>query len=212
VAVYGNIAVLTYNYHSLKRNADGKLERTSFFNTTEVYRLMDNEWKIVHSHWSFINNTLPEKLIMPVPVKMLEGKDFPPAEQEIFDLEISAMERWRKGDPDGFLELSAPDVTYFDTGTSSRINGIEELKAEYDKRRGEISYDVMEFIKPRIQLYDDSAVLTYQFFSTVLNPDGTIKKRTPWNCTEVFAKIKGEWKIVHTHWSYINGIRKDGGI
>ncbi|MBN2135417.1 MAG: nuclear transport factor 2 family protein [Acidobacteria bacterium] len=205
VAVYGDIAILTYNYHNLRKDDNGKLNRTSFWNTTEVYRHIDGNWKIAHTHWSFIKHSLPEKLIMPVPVKMTESKDFSPAEQEIFDLEVTAMERWRKGDPDGFLELSAPDVTYFDTGTSGRINGLEELKALYDKRRGKIAYDVMEFINPRIQMYNDSAILTYQFFSTVLNPDGTIKKRTPWNCTEVFTKIDGEWKIVHTHWSFING-------
>jgi hypothetical protein len=32
------------------------------------------------------------------------------------------MERWRKGDPWGFTDISAPDVTYFDTGTPRRIS------------------------------------------------------------------------------------------
>lgn len=54
VALYGKMAVLTYNYHSLKKKPDDQFERTSFWNTTEVYRLIGDEWKIVHTHWSFI--------------------------------------------------------------------------------------------------------------------------------------------------------------
>jgi ketosteroid isomerase-like protein len=53
----------------------------------------------------------------------------------------------------------------------------------------------------------DVAVLTYRFFSTILNPDGSISSRTPWNCSEVFARMEGRWKIAHTHWSFIKGER-----
>lgn len=126
-------------------------------------------------------------------------------EDIILSLENGAMERWRKGDPWGFTDISAPEVTYFDTGTPKRLDGLEALKAEYAKREGKIHYDVMEFIDPKVQVHGDAAVLFYRFFSTHLNPDGSIASRTPWNCTEVFFKIKGKWKIVHTHWSYING-------
>ena len=212
VAVYGNTAVLTYNYHSLTKNRNGKLERTSFWNTTEVYRLIGDEWKIIHTHWSYIQHHLPENLEIKIPVLTKEANPPGGAAAEIMRLETGAMERWRKGDPNGFLDISAPDVTYFDTSTPARLNGFGELKKEYDKRVGKIHFDVMEFVNPRFQVFEDSAVLFYQFFSTTLNPDGTIKSRTPWNCTEVYAKTAGGWKIVHSHWSYINGQRKDSGV
>lgn len=32
----------------------------------------------------------------------------------IIDLERGALDRWGRGDPSGFLEISAPDVVYFD--------------------------------------------------------------------------------------------------
>ena len=212
VARYGKTAVLTYNYHSLNRGDNTQLQRTSFWNTTQVYRLTGNGWKIIHSHWSYIRHSLPESLEMTIPV--LEKKSVEPSETavEIMRLETAAMERWRKGDPGGFLELSAPEVTYFDTGTPGRITGYEALNNEYSRRAGKIHYDVMEFISPKVLVFDDSVLLFYQFFSISLNPDGTIRSRTPWNCTEVFAKKAGQWKIVHTHWSFINGWRPDGGI
>jgi ketosteroid isomerase-like protein len=82
-----------------------------------------------------------------------------------------------------------------------------EPLSKHAKRKGKIHYAVMEFINPLVQVHGDTAVLFYNFFSTRLNPDGTIKTHTPWNCTEVFAKIDSKWKIVHTHWSFINGQR-----
>jgi ketosteroid isomerase-like protein len=202
---YGNIAVLTYNYRDAKTETGGSIVEQSLWNTTEVYCLLDGEWRIIHTHWSFINQKLPDSTEVPVSVEML-GKKYEGVLDEVMKLESAAMERWRLGDPWGFTDISAPDVTYFDTVTPKRLDGLEALKAEYDKRVGKIHYDVMEFIDPKVQIHGDAAVLFYRFFSTHLNPDGSIASRIPWNCTEVFSKLDGKWKIVHTHWSYINGM------
>jgi len=35
----------------------------------------------------------------------------------IVAMERAALERWGRGDPDGFLDISAPDVSYFDPFT-----------------------------------------------------------------------------------------------
>lgn len=211
VARYGDTAVLTYNYHSLRRNRQGVLERTSFWNTTEVYSRIAGQWRVVHTHWSYIDHKLPARLEVTIPVLIQEPKAKGIA-GELLALEAGALARWRRGDPNGFLALSAPEVTYFDTGTPGRLDGLAALRAEYKKRERKIAYDVVEFINPRVQVYGDAAVLTYQFFSTVLNEDGTVKKRTPWHCTEVFVRTRGAWRIVHTHWSYMKGMREDGGI
>jgi ketosteroid isomerase-like protein len=202
---YGNLAVLTYNYRDAKTEADGSIVEQSRWNTTEVYCLLDGEWKIIHTHWSYINQKLPEQTEVPVLVRQ-SRIEYDGELGELMTLESAAMYRWRKGDPWGFTDISAPDVTYFDTGTPKRLDGLKALKAEYAKRVGKIRYDVMEFIDPKVQVHGEAAVLFYRFFSTHLNPDGSIASRIPWNCTEVFSRIDGQWKIVHTHWSYINGM------
>ena len=201
---YGNLAVLTYNYRDAKKNEDGVISDQYLWNTTEVYLLKNDEWKIVHTHWSFINNKLPEQTEVPVLVTQT-NIEYKGVLGELMKLESAAMERWRKGDPWGFTDICDGDVTYFDTGTPRRIDGLTALKSEYAKRVGKIHYDVMEFIDPKLILYGNTAVLFYRFFSTNLNPDGSIASRTPWNCSEVFVKINNQWKIVHTHWSFING-------
>lgn len=204
VTVIGDAAVLSYNFRSTVLAPDGKIASQTPWNATEVYFRRAGQWKIVHTHWSFIRHRLPEQVEIPLPVQ-LEKKDYEGTLGELMALESAAMERWRKGDPWGFIEISAPEVTYFDTGTPQRVNGREALSSEYAQREGKIYYDVMDFIAPQVQVCGDMAVLAYRFLSTRLNPDGSISCRTPWNCTEVFAQRDGQWKIIHTHWSFIRG-------
>jgi hypothetical protein len=127
-------------------------------------------------------------------------------------LETGALERWRKGDRSGSLEISTSAIPYFDPDTSARLDGFAELKNLHDGILGEIHFSVLKFINPHFLVFEDSAVLFYQFFSMTLNPDGTIRSRTPWNCTEVYANKAEAWTIVHSRGSYINGQREGGGI
>ncbi len=206
VVIAGDAAVLSYNYRSSVITPEGTITSQTPWNATEVYFRRDDQWKIVHTHWSYLLHKLPESVEVPIPVQ-LSRVEYDGTLGELMALEAMAMERWRKGDPWGFTEISAPEVTYFDTGTPQRINGLEALKAEYAQREGKIFYDVMDFIDPRAQVCGELAVLTYRFFSTWLNRDGSVSNRTPWNCTEVFMRIDDHWKIIHTHWSYIKGER-----
>jgi ketosteroid isomerase-like protein len=206
VVVVGEAAVLSYNYRSSVLSPEGEVTSQTPWNSTEVYFRREGQWRIVHNHWSFLRHKLPESLEVPVPVELAPQK-YEGVLGELMTVEKAAMERWRKGDPRGFIELYAPEITYFDTGTPQRLNGLEAMRAEYVQREGKIHYDVMEFIGPRVQVQGDMAVLTYRFFSTRLNPDGSIASRTPWNCSEVYARMAGKWRILHNHWSFIKGER-----
>jgi uncharacterized protein (TIGR02246 family) len=206
VVVVGDAAVLTYNYRSTTTSPQATGTSETLWNATEVYFRLDGTWRIVHTHWSYVRHKLPASVEVPVPVQFTH-KDYEGVLGEVMALESAAMARWDKGDPWGFIEISAPDVTYFDTGTPQRLNGLDVLRAEYAKREGKIHYEVMDFIDPTVQVHGDVAVLLYRFFSTHLNPDGSVSSRTPWNCSEVFARIDGQWRIIHTHWSFIRGER-----
>jgi ketosteroid isomerase-like protein len=202
----GDAALLTYNYRSSVLTPDGTVSSQTPWNTIEVYFKREGEWKIVHSHWSFVMHRVCEKVEIPLPVgsKLSENDG---VLGELMVLESAAMERWRKGDPWGFVELYAPQVTYFDTGTTQRINGRLAMTNRYKKIEGEIFYDVMDFVDPVVLVSGDMAVLFYRFLSTWLNPDGSVSKRTPWNCTEIYQRMEGSWKIIHNHWSFICGER-----
>ena len=202
----GDAALLTYNYRSSTLTPEGTVSSQTPWNATEVYFKRSGEWRIVHNHWSFVHHKLPDVVEIPLPVHSTKI-EYEGVLAELMRLESAAMERWRKGDPWGFVELYAPQTTYFDTGTSQRINGKAALAAEYKQREGKIFYDVMDFIEPWMLVCGDMAVLFYRFLSTRLNPDGSIASRTPWNCTEIYARVDDSWKIIHNHWSFIHGER-----
>jgi ketosteroid isomerase-like protein len=206
VVLVGDAAVLSYNYRSSVLTPEGSIASLTPWNATEIYFRRNDQWRIVHTHWSFLQHKLPESVEVPLPVQMSPMK-YDGLLGELMALESVAMERWRKGNPWGFTEISAPEVTYFDTGTPRRINGLEALKAEYAQREGKIFYDVMDFVDPHLQVCGDLAVLFYRFLSTWLNLDGSISHRTPWNCSEVYRRTDGRWRIIHTHWSFIKGER-----
>jgi ketosteroid isomerase-like protein len=201
-AVYGDVAVLTFNYRGSTRKADGTVKSFVPWDTTEVYARLNGQWKIIHTHWSYFQHTAPDRVDVPVPV--VQVPDEPSGVLgELMRLEAAAMERYRKGNALAFCEISAPSVTYFDSRTPQRIDGLAALKEEMAQQSGQSPFDVMEFLDPRVQVHGDTAVLFYRFLSTALRPDGAIAQRRAWNCTQVYAKLDGQWRIVHTHRSFI---------
>ena len=49
----GDLAVLSYNLRNFVADEAGGEKLLTHWNSTEVYRLIGDEWRIVHSHWSF---------------------------------------------------------------------------------------------------------------------------------------------------------------
>jgi ketosteroid isomerase-like protein len=117
--------------------------------------------------------------------------------EESIGLERRALERWGKGDPSGFLEISARDVVYFDPFQARRLNGIDELRALYESIRGQVQVARFELIDPRVQTAGDMAVLTFNYVA-----EGTNEVTSRWNCTEVYRRDDGAWRIIQTHWSF----------
>jgi ketosteroid isomerase-like protein len=114
---------------------------------------------------------------------------------KLIAMERAALDRWGSGDPSGYLEISAPDVVYFDPFLERRLDGLEALKVLYESLRGSIHIDRYDLIEPKVQLCGEAAVLTFNLNSytgaTVMH----------WNCTEVFRQDKAGWRLIQTHWS-----------
>src|SRR3989442_3779394 len=89
----------------------------------------------------------------------------------IIALEKAALDRWGKGDPQGYLETYAPDVTYFDPTRDGRVDGLAAMKEFLNPMAGKIKIDRYEMIGPRVQRRGDVAVLTYNLVSHAKRPD-----------------------------------------
>jgi ketosteroid isomerase-like protein len=132
-----------------------------------------------------------------------------PAEQsllaELAALERSALDRWITVDPQGYLDLYAPEVTYFDPFTDRRVDGLTAMEARLAPMRGmksPIKDPRYEISGPKVQRHGDVALLTFNLVNYGKvgdRPEGVLAR---WNSTEVYARRNGTWKIIHSHWSY----------
>jgi ketosteroid isomerase-like protein len=114
----------------------------------------------------------------------------------ILGMERAALDRWGRGDPDGYLEISAPDVVYFDPFVTRPIVGLAKLREYYEKIRGTIRIDKDELREARVQHAGSIAVLTFQYRS-----EGS-ERSLAWNCTEVYRQGPEGFRIIQTHWSF----------
>jgi uncharacterized protein (TIGR02246 family) len=123
-------------------------------------------------------------------------------------LERAALDRWGKGDVEGFLSLYADEITYFDPLQDARVDGLAAMRTLYAPFAGKFRVDRYEMLIPKVQRYGDITVLTYNIQNYARQADGTERPTTRWNVTEVFRRIDGRWRTIHSHFSYTKpGVR-----
>jgi ketosteroid isomerase-like protein len=59
-----------------------------------------------------------------------------------------------------------------------------------------------EMIAPKVQQHGDVALLTFNLINYGKAPGRPEAVLSRWNSTEVYSRIAGKWKIIHSHWSY----------
>ena len=125
--------------------------------------------------------------------------------ETILPLERGINDRWNKGDVDGALQMYSEDVTYFDPLTEMRLDGRDAVE-RYFRQVFEGKLDILrnEFPNPQVIVSEagDLAVLHYNLSNFVADGQGGEKPGTPWNSTQVYRLIDGQWRVVHVHWSF----------
>ena len=122
--------------------------------------------------------------------------------EQILMLERGALDRWGKGDPDGFLELYAPDITYFDPLTATRIDGNQAMVNYYRPWVGKIHVPRYEMLNPHVVVDGNMALLTYNLVNYIRDATGGESVGTRWNSTTVYQRRGDTWKAIHSHWSF----------
>lgn len=118
-------------------------------------------------------------------------------EDTILAMERGVLDRWSKGDPHGFVENAADDVTWFDHTTKSRVDGRVAVAEHVQQFVGQI--DVARYEMPNVQVraFEDTAVLTCNWLT--FSEDGELTSQ--WNATEVYRRAGDRWQYVHVHWA-----------
>ncbi|MDH7600279.1 MAG: nuclear transport factor 2 family protein [Sedimentisphaerales bacterium] len=119
----------------------------------------------------------------------------------ILQMEQSALDKWCQGDPSGYLQIFAPEIIYIDPDQAVKLNGLPAVTELFEKARGKVRIDQYELLNPTVQVYGNTAILTYNYVGHVGS------QGYKWNCTQVYCKRRGKWWIVHTHWSITGPLR-----
>lgn len=123
------------------------------------------------------------------------------AEDAVVALERAVQERWCKGDPFGYSDNGADDLTYFDHLAETQLMGLAAVKNHLAGFEGKVDVPRSEMANTKVRVHGDMAVLTFNWYS--YSKDGDVTSR--WNATEVFRRAGDAWKYVHMHWSIVQG-------
>ena len=96
---------------------------------------------------------------------------------------------------------TAEDYTEFNSDYPARIEGkaLNDRLAEASSKDGSKAL-VGEMANPKVQVYGDTAILTYNFVGLRQDKDGKV---TPAGAksTRVYAKMNGKWMLVHANFA-----------
>jgi uncharacterized protein (TIGR02246 family) len=121
---------------------------------------------------------------------------------EVIALEREALDRWGRGDPTGYLDIFADDITYFDPLQERRLDGRPAMVALMDSIAGTIRVDRYDMQRPSVQQLGDVALLSFNLVSYRTDDDRE-RAISSWNSTEAYRRTADGWRIFHSHWSYV---------
>ncbi|MGO4680223.1 YybH family protein [Microbacterium sp. 2MCAF23] len=128
--------------------------------------------------------------------------------QDLIALEKSYNERFSVGDPRGYFDGFAEDVSYFDPILKTIIVGRENVVAWIESIYSNPHIVRSEYPNPTVYVgdHEDFAVLAYNLNTFVLDDDGNEVQRRSWNATHGYRLIGGNWVIVHSNWAFAHTV------
>jgi ketosteroid isomerase-like protein len=97
----------------------------------------------------------------------------------------------------------ADDYTEFSAGTPIRIDG-KSMNARF-YQAGELGGTkpvASDMVNPKVQVYGDTAILTYNFVGLNQSKDGKVENNNAVS-TRVYSLINGKWMLVHGHFTVV---------
>lgn len=126
-------------------------------------------------------------------------------EEDIIALAKSQWAADMAKDPVKMMETVADDYTEFNSDYPTRIDG-KALNARFAEAftKNPGSVIVAEMANPKVQVYGDVAILTYNYLGMNRDKDGVTHPNAA-KSTRVYAKIGGTWKLVHANFAPVSG-------
>jgi ketosteroid isomerase-like protein len=121
------------------------------------------------------------------------------AEQSILSIEKELVRDFNAGKTSDLLSHFHPKVVGFSSTQQKRISGRAAMRKTFDYYRHASSKMKYAITKPRVQVYGDSAVVTFTW--TVELGAGRPRHAIHGRGSHVFVRNGDKWQIVHEHFS-----------
>jgi len=131
-------------------------------------------------------------------------------EQEIMDL---AYQQWEAemqgGSPEEIGQQLHDDYTEFNPMTPTRIDGKKTaMKMIKTGMQSDMQPVMSEMLNPKVQVYDDTAILSYNYMGMLKGEDGAMEPSMA-KSTRVYVKDGRDWKLVHANFAPVMASLED---
>ncbi len=125
----------------------------------------------------------------------------PSVEDEIIAITYKLWKAENENDMATRNKYIADDYTEFNGSYSTRIDGkAKNFKLSDANLAGGKSL-ADEMLNPKVQVYGDVAILTYNFAGVIQGNDGKVTESKA-KSTRVYVKMNGDWKLVHANFGF----------
>jgi ketosteroid isomerase-like protein len=112
--------------------------------------------------------------------------------------EKASLDAWQRKDKTFFTDYMAEDSTYFGAmNPYLETDPKQNFLPKFDKMMEMYKIEDFQMYNPRVQVYGDTAILTYNS-SSVINFGGRVLNMTG-KMTSVYIKQGNTWRVVHGH-------------
>jgi len=122
----------------------------------------------------------------------------PSAEEEIIALTYKIWKAENDKDMATRNKYISDDYTEFNSDYATRIDGKTKNFTLSDANFSGGTSLADEMLNPKVQVYGDVAILTYNFAGVIKNNDGKVVTSKA-KSTRVYVKMNGTWKLVHAN-------------
>ncbi len=127
--------------------------------------------------------------------------------ETLIDFEQQIQWRWSCGDPNGYIDALAEDVTYVDPLAKQFLYGREAVSAHFKRIMPEGPTGIVrqEYHNETARVMNENEVLLVFGFTTFKADErGNEKLFLSWNISLIFRKTDGRWLLTHGHLSLRN--------
>lgn len=125
--------------------------------------------------------------------------------ESLVEFEKSIQWQWSSGDPTGYMDALAEDVTYFDPLAEHLLVGREAVREHWKRIYADADITRQEYLNETARpISDDEVLLVFNFNTYQQDDDGEEKLFLSWDMSLIFRKTDGKWLMSHGHLSLRN--------